>query len=86
MPVRYIRCDNAGENKKLEKVVNGPAYNLSVEFEYTARNTPQQNHLVELKFAAIAGRARAMMNRAHIPKIERYLLFKHAAITATKLD
>ena len=84
--VRYIRCDNAGENKKLEKVVNGPAYNLSVEFEYTARNTPQQNHLVELKFAAIAGRARAMMNRAHIPKIERYLLFKHAAITATKLD
>ena len=86
MPVKCIRCDNAGENKELEKVGNGPVYNLGIEFEYTARNTPQQNHLVELKFPAIAGRARAMLNRAHIPKAERYLLFRHAAVTATKLD
>ena len=86
MPVKYVRCDNAGENKKLEEMVNGSTYNLGIEFEYTARNTPQQNHLVELKFPAIAGRGRAMMNRAHIPKLERYLLFRHTAITATKLD
>ena len=40
MPVRCIRCDNAGKDKKLEEVVDGPTYNLGIEFEYTTRNTP----------------------------------------------
>ena len=81
-----MRCNNAGENKKLELMDNGPMYNLGLKFEYTARGTPQQNHLLGLKCSAIAGGSRAMMNRAHILECKRYQLFQHAAITATKLD
>ena len=59
MIVRYLRCDNAGENKKLEERINGANWKLNIQFEYTARDTPQQNHLAELAFATIANRGRA---------------------------
>ena len=39
--VKYIRMDNAGENKGLEKVMNSPNNNLSITTKYTARNIPQ---------------------------------------------
>ena len=52
--VEHVRCDNAGENKLLETKSNGESYNLGLVFEYTARGTPQQNHLAELKLASIA--------------------------------
>jgi hypothetical protein len=41
--VKYVRCDNAGENKLLEQRANSVSWKLNLEFEYTARNTPQQN-------------------------------------------
>ena len=84
--VEHVQCDNTGENKLLETKSNGESYNLGLVFEYTARGTPQQNHLAELKLASIANRGRAMMNRAHIPLELRYHLFRYAATTATKLD
>ena len=43
MPVDKVRCDNAGENKSVEKEVNGKKYRMGIDFEYTARHTPQQN-------------------------------------------
>eukprot|EP00957_Ditylum_brightwellii_P083473 6345666-Ditylum_brightwellii.AAC.1 len=51
--VKYLRCDNAGENKALEKRCASADWKLGIEFEYTARDTPQQNSLVEVGFATI---------------------------------
>ena len=49
--VTTIRCDNAGENVKLQKRSDSAAWKLNLTFEFTARDTPQQNHLAELAFA-----------------------------------
>lgn len=40
LPVTNIRCDNAGENKKLEDTINGEKWKMNIKFEYTARDTP----------------------------------------------
>ena len=34
--VSIIRCDNAGENKKLKEVITGSKWQLPLTFEYTA--------------------------------------------------
>ena len=39
--VKFIHCNNAGENKKPEEKCN--ADGLGIIFEYTATGTPQQN-------------------------------------------
>jgi hypothetical protein len=39
-PFKYIRCDNAGGNKTLQKRVNGVDWKLNIEFEFTPRETP----------------------------------------------
>jgi hypothetical protein len=57
-----------------------------IKFEYTARNTPQQNHLAEQGFAHIAKLGRALMNHANIPLKWRFKLFAEAFKTATLLD
>ena len=49
--VKYIRCDNAGENIKLKEECD--RQKLGIEFEFTAPNTPQQNGVVERKFATL---------------------------------
>jgi len=85
-PVKHVRCDNAGENKLLQQRCNSKDWKLDIDFEYTARNTPQQNHLAELGFAVIANRGRAMMHRANIPLRQRYKLYPEAFKTATLLD
>jgi Integrase core domain. len=84
--VKIIRCDNAGENKLLEQRANSVAWQLGISFEYTARNTPQQNSLAEVAFATIANRGRAMMHRANLPLAHQYKLCKEAFKTATLLD
>jgi hypothetical protein len=44
-------------------------WKLDIEFEFTARDTPQQNHLAELGFAVLVNRGRALMTRANVPEI-----------------
>ena len=85
-PVKFVRCDNAGENILLEKRCKSKDWKLNIEFEFTARNTPQQNHLAELGFAILANRGRALMHYANIPTAMRYKLFREAFKTATLLD
>ena len=36
---KYIRCDNTGENKVLEKAINGLKWKIDIQFEYTVRST-----------------------------------------------
>ena len=55
-------------------------------FEYTARDTPQQNSLVEVGFTTIGNRRRAMMIAANISYEMRLVLFHEAYACATQLD
>ena len=87
-PVKILRQDNAGENKKLQERIESADWSgkLKIAIEYTAKGTPQQNHLAELGFTVVAARARAAMNHASVPAEMRYLLFQEFSNTITKLD
>jgi len=65
--VKIIRMDGSGENRKLVKRLNCDVWKLYPKIEYTARDTPQHNLLVEVGFATVYGRGRAMMIEANIP-------------------
>ena len=82
--VKFLCCDNAGENKKLEGNCN--ADELGIIFETTSTGTPQQNAYVERAFSMLMGRARAMMNFAGFPTEKRRQLWCEAANIATILD
>ena len=86
VPVANVRCDNAGENLKLESAANGNRWKLNIAFEYTGAATPQRNNLVELGFATLWARARAMMIQAGVPLETRYLVCKECIATVTLLD
>ena len=82
--VKIIRCDNAGENKVVERESN--KNELGIIFEYTAPGAPQQNGVVERAFVMVMGRARAMMNHAGFTMAKRQKFWCEAAQTATLLD
>ena len=82
--VKFIRCDNAGENKHLERKCKNAGLNIT--FEYTSPGTPQYNGRVERKFATIYGRVRSMMEGAGFNRAWRGILWAEAAKTATYLD
>jgi len=86
MEVEIIRMDNGGENKKLVKRLNSDTWKLYPKIEYTARDTPQHNHLAEVAFATLYGRGRAMMIAANIPEEWKPVVAQKAFETATKLD
>ena len=85
-PVKNVRLDNAGENVKMKKRSESADWKMNINWEFTARNTPQQNHLLELGFTTIAAGARAMMHAANVPLEQRYKLVKEAIKTKTLLD
>ena len=84
--VQIVRMDNAGENRKLQARCCSVDWKLNMEFEFTARDTPQQNHLAELGFAVLANKTRTLMTAANIPFDKRFKLWKEAVKTATLLD
>jgi transposase InsO family protein len=59
--VKFIRCDNAGEHQRELQVL---CVKYGIQLEYTAPSTPQQNGLVERKFATDLSRANAIMESA----------------------
>eukprot|EP00957_Ditylum_brightwellii_P093323 7106799-Ditylum_brightwellii.AAC.1 len=63
--VKHMQCNNADENQLLEKRCNSAEWQLGVYFEYTAWDTPQQNHLTELKLALLANKDQALMSDAN---------------------
>ena len=86
--MKIIRCDNAGENKVLER--ESDKKELVIIFEYTAPGTPQQNgvveRVIERAFVTVIGRARAIMNHAGLTMAKRQQLWCGGAQTATMLD
>ncbi len=83
-PVKYIRCNNAGENLSFKKKIDENGMN--VKFEFTAREAPQQNGKVERAFATLYGRMRAMLSLAGCDDEMKSNVWMDAAATATKLD
>jgi hypothetical protein len=79
--VKFIRCDNAGENKALEKACL--TVGLGIHFEYTAPGTPQQNGCVKREFAALYGRVCSILNHAGLRQALRHGIWADAADTAT---
>ena len=80
--VKYIRCDNGGENVSgLKDVCN----DYGITLEMTAPHTPQTNGVVERKFVTIRDRAQAMMLAARLNDEHQGKLWAEAVSTATKL-
>jgi Reverse transcriptase (RNA-dependent DNA polymerase) len=84
--VQHIRCDNAGENKKLQESLIQEDGIKHIQFEYTAPFTPQQNGKIERKFATLWSKVRAMLNSAKLPWGLRHRLWAQCAQLATKLE
>src|SRR5512133_3591482 len=78
---KFLRCDNAGENKSFEEIWKKEG--LGCKFEYTAPGTPQQNGKVERKFPVLYGKVRSMLNGAKLPTNLRSGLWTECARTAT---
>ena len=86
LPVNTVRLDNAGENKLLQQRASSADWKLGLEFEFTARDTPQQNSIAEVAFRTIANKGRALMTAANLPEELRFRLFAEAFQAATLLD
>ena len=64
----YIKHDNVLKNKVLIKITNGSQCKLGITMEYTGKGMPQRNQLAKIGFTDNAGKARAMMVQANLPK------------------
>ena len=82
--IKYVRLDNSGENKSLQKECD--KQNLGIIFEFTAPGTPQQNSVVERKIPTLMGRSRAMMLTAGFSQQDKRKFWCEVISTATKLD
>ena len=79
--VKYIRCDNAGENNALQAAC--VVEESGITFEYTAPGTLQSNRTVDQSFATLYGRVRAMMNHVRFSQKARNDLWAECGATAT---
>ena len=84
--ITHLRLDNAGENKLLQTQCASKDWKMNFEFEFTARDTPQQNSLTEVGFATLVNCRWAMMHHANLPMMDRYCLAHEAFQFATHLD
>jgi hypothetical protein len=82
--VRFIRCDNAGENMKMK---NDPEIkSLGINFEFSCPRTPQRNGKVERKFQTLYGRIRAMLNGANLEGELRDKIWAECVMNVTYLS
>ena len=79
------RCDNAGENKAIEKRSQEHVWQLGITFEFTSAGTPQHNALVEKFFETVYIRTRATMSFANIPMSIKHIVCKMLVIHLTNL-
>jgi hypothetical protein len=62
--LRFIRCDNAGENMTMK---NDPEIkSFGIKFEFLGHRNPQSNGKAERKFQTLHRRIRAMLNGANL--------------------
>ena len=82
--IKYVRLDNSGENKSLQKECD--KQNLGIIFEFTAPGTPHQNSVDERKIPTLMGRSRAMILKAGFSQQDKKKFWCEAISTVTKLD
>jgi len=82
--VKFIRCDNAGENKTAVELLQEKVGGIIPE--YTAPHTPQQNGVVERRFPTLKMRALAMMKDANLTIEAKRKLWAEAAMMANILE
>jgi hypothetical protein len=82
--VKYIRCDDFGDNKALFEACQAQGY--GVKFEFSVPRTPQQNGKVERKFQTFFGRIRAILNSAGLKDHLRSGVCAECAMTVTYLS
>jgi hypothetical protein len=84
--VRFIRCDDAGENMKM-KMKNDPEIkSFGVKFEFYGPRAPQRNGKVERKFQTLYGRIRSMLNEAGLEGELRDKIWVEYVMNATHLS
>jgi hypothetical protein len=73
-PLKFLRMDNAGENKLLEQAIfKDPAINAVME--YTPRDSPQYNGVSERRFQGLWQGTRSNLNGAKLPEALRAQLW-----------
>ena len=82
--VKFIRCDDSGENKALFEECHSKGY--GIKFEFSGPRTPQRNGKVERKFQTFFGRIRAMLNSAGLKDNLRSGVWAECAMTVTFLS
>ncbi|GAX17144.1 hypothetical protein FisN_UnNu082, partial [Fistulifera solaris] len=80
--VKFVRCDNAGENDKMKEMCE----KKGITMEFTAPHTPQMNGVAERKFVTIRDKAVAMMLAAKLTDEHQGKLWPEAVNSATRLD
>ena len=83
LPVKYLRCDNAGEN---EKALEDMCREEGIDPEFTAPYTPQMNGVVEKGFETVRNSAVAMMLDARLTDDSQGKYWPEAVNTATTLN
>jgi hypothetical protein len=79
LTVQHLRMDNSGKNKDLAVQLKSKEWQNPVKIEFTARDIPQQNSLVETAFAVNTRQASAVFGAAKkIPEVMRYCLMAQA--------
>ena len=84
MTIEKCKFNNAGENKSTQSMFEENGFGIKCEF--TSRETPQQNEMVEQAFVTLFGRVRALITKAGIEKLKGEILWAKCADTAIKLD
>jgi hypothetical protein len=82
--VKFLRCDNSGENQSIQKAFEREG--IEVHMEFTSPNTPQENEKVERAFATLWGRTRAMLNNDCIDEEHQTDLWTECASCAIMLS
>ncbi len=80
--IKYLRCDNAGENQALRELCD----KYGIKMEWTAPYTPQENGVVERGFVTVRQKAVAMMAQVSLEDEFKQSLWAEALSTATTLS
>jgi hypothetical protein len=82
--VKYIRCDDSGENKAIFEACQAQGY--GVKFKFSGPRSPQRNGKDERKFQTFFGRIRALLNSAGLKDHLRSGVWAECAMTVTYLS
>ena len=83
-PPKYIRMDNSSENRKFAQICK--KINPNIIYQFSAKDTPQQNGKVEAIIAATWNQVRALIDAVELPKQQRKKPWTEAFNTAIMMD